>query len=119
MSKSAEKQRLFNLRFDVGPAVEVVASCGRSLVSHTSTVLSQTSPLSQVTSQLVWDNIFGTTSQGICCQGLGPLHGTDKAGFTSRSLKYHAGCQPSGTLRKERQDGRATSKRRKLSVVVE
>jgi hypothetical protein len=40
----------------------------------TDTVSNQTSsPLSQVMLQLVWDNIFGTTtSQGICCQGLGP-----------------------------------------------
>jgi hypothetical protein len=103
MSKSAEKQRVYNLRFDVGPAAEVVTSCLLKIPCLlTDTVLSQTSPLSQVMSQLVWDNIFGTTSQGICCQGLSPLRGTDKAGFTSRSLKYHAGCLPSGTLRKER-----------------
>jgi hypothetical protein len=93
-----------NLRFDVGPAVEVLTSCLLKIPSlPTDTVLSQTSsPLSLVMSQLVWDNIFGTISQGICCQGLGPMHGTDKADFTSHSLKYHAGCQPSGTLRKER-----------------
>jgi hypothetical protein len=82
MSKSAEKQRVYNLRFDVGPAAEVVTSCRLKIPSlPTDTVLSQTSsPLSQVMSQLVWDNIFGTTSQGFCCQGLGPLHGTD-SGF--------------------------------------
>jgi hypothetical protein len=71
-----------NLRFDVGPAVEVVTSCGRSLVY----------PPRRRCVRLVWDiYICGTTSQGICCQGLGPLHGTDIAGFTSRSLEYHAG----------------------------
>jgi hypothetical protein len=109
MSKSAEKQRVYNLRFDVGPAAEVVTSCLLKIPSQpTDTVLSQSSsPLSQVMSQLVWDNIFGTTSHGICCQGLGPLHGTDKVGFTSHSLKYHAGCQPSGTLgRRDRVDER-------------
>jgi hypothetical protein len=70
MSKSAEKQRVYNLRFDVGPAAEVVTSCLLKIHSlPTDTVLSQTSPLSQVMSQLVWDNIFGTTSQKRLYQG--------------------------------------------------
>jgi hypothetical protein len=96
-----------NLRFDVGPAVKVVTSCGRSLVyppiRRVSEVLSLVA--SRVTTCVGY--IFGTTSQGICCQGLGPLRGTGKAGFTSRSLEYHAGCQPSGTLgRRDRVDER-------------